>query len=296
MFRFEELKDDKIGLNIMSIEENRDVCYTFSIRLGKDVKDLNKNSVKISISGKLDGKDINLQNTTIKDVQNLLEMADLIFSSVGSDNAKYKEIPVEIINGSVAVTTSNPIIINAIQPEIRKLRESDNILRSENPEFEKAISKAIEKYGKSSSLALSLSVTGQDGTKEEITIDKNHQIKIADNIILVDSQDYIYGSIYDAGGVKPNIHIETADGEKVKIQAKIEDIRSIDGNFLYKPCGILVEFKENILTGERSEYKFKKIIKYNPKMSDSEKKDFLKRQQEWWGKIDNIEEKLEELS
>ena len=147
MFRFEELKDDKIGLNIMSIEENRDVCYTFSIRLGKDVKDLNKNSVKISISGKLDGKDINLQNTTIKDVQNLLEMADLIFSSVGSDNAKYKEIPVEIINGSVAVTTSNPIIINAIQPEIRKLRESDNILRSENPEFEKAISKAIEKYG-----------------------------------------------------------------------------------------------------------------------------------------------------
>nr|DAN66830.1 MAG TPA: hypothetical protein [Caudoviricetes sp.] len=296
MFRFEELKDDKIGLNIMSIEENRDVCYTFSIRLGKDVKDLNKNSVKISISGKLDGKDINLQNTTIKDVQNLLEMADLIFSSVGSDNAKYKEIPVEIINGSVAVTTSNPIIINAIQPEIRKLRESDNILRSENPEFEKAISKAIEKYGKSSSLALSLSVTGQDGTKEEITIDKNHQIKIADNIILVDSQDYIYGSIYDAGGVKPNIHIETADGEKIKIQAKIEDIRSIDGNFLYKPCGILVEFKENILTGERSEYKFKKIIKYNPKMSDSEKKDFLKRQQEWWGKIDNIEEKLEELS
>gem|GEM_PF-3865201 len=280
----------------MSIEENRDVCYTFSIRLGKDVKDLNKNSVKISISGKLDGKDINLQNTTIKDVQNLLEMADLIFSSVGSDNAKYKEIPVEIINGSVAVTTSNPIIINAIQPEIRKLRESDNILRSENPEFEKAISKAIEKYGKSSSLALSLSVTGQDGTKEEITIDKNHQIKIADNIILVDSQDYIYGSIYDAGGVKPNIHIETADGEKIKIQAKIEDIRSIDGNFLYKPCGILVEFKENILTGERSEYKFKKIIKYNPKMSDSEKKDFLKRQQEWWGKIDNIEEKLEELS
>jgi len=296
MFRFEELKDDKIGLNIMSIEENRDVCYTFSIRLGKDVKDLNKNSVKISISGKLDGKDINLQNTTIKDVQNLLEMADLIFSSVGSDNTKYKEIPVEIINGSVAVTTSNPIIINAIQPEIRKLRESDNILRSENPEFEKAISKAIEKYGKSSSLALSLSVTGQDGTKEEITIDKNHQIKIADNIILVDSQDYIYGSIYDAGGVKPNIHIETADGEKIKIQAKIEDIRSIDGNFLYKPCGILVEFKENILTGERSEYKFKKIIKYNPKMSDSEKKDFLKRQQEWWGKIDNIEEKLEELS
>lgn len=296
MFRFEGLKDDKIGLNIMSIEENRDVCYTFSIRLGKDVKDLNKNSVKISISGKLDGKDINLQNTTIKDVQNLLEMADLIFSSVGSDNAKYKEIPVEIINGSVAVTTSNPIIINAIQPEIRKLRESDNILRSENPEFEKAISKAIEKYGKSSSLALSLSVTGQDGTKEEITIDKNHQIKIADNIILVDSQDYIYGSIYDAGGVKPNIHIETADGEKIKIQAKIEDIRSIDGNFLYKPCGILVEFKENILTGERSEYKFKKIIKYNPKMSDSEKKDFLKRQQEWWGKIDNIEEKLEELS
>lgn len=296
MFRFESLKEDKIGLNIMSIEENRDVCYTFSIRLGKDVKDLNKNSVKISISGKLDGKDINLQNTTIKDVQNLLEVADLILSSVDSDNIKYKEIPVEIINGSVAVTTSNPIVINAIQPEIRKLRESDNILRSENTEFKKAISKAIERYGRSSDLAWSLSVTGQDGVKEEITIDKNHQIKIADNIILVDSQDYIYGSIYDAGGINPNIHIETADGEKIKIQAKREDIRSIDGNFLYKPCGILVEFKENILTGERSEYKFKEIIKYNPKMSDSEKKDFLKRQQEWWEKIDNIEEKLEELS
>ena len=259
------------------------------------MKELNKNSVKISISGKLDNKDINLQNTTIKDVQNLLEVADLIFSSADSDKIKPKEIPIEIVNGSVAVTTSNPNIINVIRPEIRKLRESDNILRSENSNFRKGISKAIEKYGNSSKLAFSLSAT-QDEIKEEITIDENHQIKIVDSTILVDSQDYIYGSIYDAGGVKPNIHIETTDGEKIKIQTKMEDISSIDGNFLYKPCGILVEFKENILTGERSEYKFKEIIKYNPKMSDSEKQDFLKRQQEWWEKIDNIEEKLEELS
>lgn len=280
----------------MSIEENRDVCYTFRIRLGKDVEELNKNSVKISISGKLDNKDINLRNTTIKDVQNLLEVADLIFSSADSDKIKPKEIPVEIINGSVAVITSNPYVINAVQPEIRKLRESDNILQSKNSNFRKSISKAIEKYGNSSNLAFSISATGQDGVKEEIIIDKNHQIKIDDITILVDSQDYIYGSIYDAGGVKPNIHIETTDGERIKIQAKMEDISSIDGNFLYKPCGILVEFKENILTGERSEYKFKEIIKYNPKMSNSEKKDFLKRQQEWWEKIDNLEKKLKELS
>ena len=259
------------------------------------MEELNKNSVKISISGKLDNKDINLQNTTIKDVQNLLEVADLIFSSADSDKIKPKEIPIEIVNGSVAVITDNPKVINTIQPEIRKLRESDNVLKSENTGFRKGISKAIEKYGNSSKLAFSLSVT-QDEIKEEITIDENHQIKIVDSTILVDSQDYIYGSIYDAGGVKPNIHIETTDGEKIKIQAKMEDISSIDGNFLYKPCGILVEFKEDILTGKRSEYKLKKMVKYKPKVSESELKAFLKKQTEAWSKIENLEEKLEELS
>lgn len=116
------------------------------------------------------------------------------------------------------------------------------------------------------------------------------------NKILIDCEDYIYGAIYSVGGVKPSIRLKTTNGEKIRIQAAEEDTKSIGSNFLYKPCGILVEFKEDILTGKRSEYKLKKMVKYKPKVSESELKAFLKKQTEAWSKIENLEEKLEELS
>lgn len=32
--------------------------------------------------------------------------------------------------------------------------------------------------------------------------------------ILVDSEDYIYGTIYSIGGVKPSIRLKTTNGER----------------------------------------------------------------------------------
>lgn len=114
--------------------------------------------------------------------------------------------------------------------------------------------------------------------------------------ILVDCEDYIYGTIYSAGGVKPSIRLETTNGERIKIQATKEDIKSFNGNFLYEPCGILAYFKEDILTGKRSEYKLRRKLEYKPKVSEKELKAFLRKQTEAWSKIENLEEKLEEWS
>lgn len=116
------------------------------------------------------------------------------------------------------------------------------------------------------------------------------------NKILVDSEDYIYGTIYSAGGVKPSIRLKTTNGEKIRIQATKEDIKSFNGNFLYEPCGILAYFKEDILTGKRSEYKFKRMLKYKPKVSELELKAFIKEQTKAWSRIENLEKKLEEWS
>ena len=39
---------------------------------------------------------------------------------------------------------------------------------------------------------------------------------------------------------------------------------------------MLIEFKEDLLTGKRSKYKLKKMVKYKPKVSEKELKAFLK--------------------
>ena len=114
--------------------------------------------------------------------------------------------------------------------------------------------------------------------------------------ILVDSEDYIYGTIYSIGGVKPSIRLKTTNGERIKIQVTKEDIKSFFSKFLYEECGMLVEFKEDLLTGKRSKYKLKKMVKYKSKVSEKELKAFLKEQTEAWSKIENLEEKLEEWS
>lgn len=44
--------------------------------------------------------------------------------------------------------------------------------------------------------------------------------------ILVDSEDYIYGTIYSIGGVKPSVRLKTTNGKRIKIQATKEDIKS----------------------------------------------------------------------
>lgn len=92
--------------------------------------------------------------------------------------------------------------------------------------------------------------------------------------ILVDSEDYIYGTIYSTGGVKPSIRLKTTNGERIKIQATKEDIKSFFSKFLYEECGMLVEFKEDLLTGKRSKYKLKKMVKYKPKVSEKELRNY----------------------
>lgn len=116
------------------------------------------------------------------------------------------------------------------------------------------------------------------------------------NKILTDSEDYIYGTIIEVGGYKPTIHMKTTNGKHIIVQATKEDIKSFFSKFLYEECGMLVEFKEDLLTGKRSKYKLKKMVKYKSKVSEKELKAFLKEQTEAWSKIENLEEKLEEWS
>lgn len=113
--------------------------------------------------------------------------------------------------------------------------------------------------------------------------------------IVVDSEDYIYGLLYKIKDTQQYFYIETTDGEKIKVQVEKEDIKHIK-DFLHKPCGVLADFKESILTGKRSKYKFKKILKYTPNPTKAELKDFFEHQEKAWSKIENLEEKLEELS
>ena len=114
--------------------------------------------------------------------------------------------------------------------------------------------------------------------------------------ILIDSEDYIYGIIIRVGGFEPKVCMKTTNNKYITIQATKEDIKSFFSKFLYEECGMLVEFKEDLLTGKLSKYKLKKMLKYKSKVSEKELKAFLKEQTEAWSKIENLEEKLEEWS
>ena len=109
-----------------------------------------------------------------------------------------------------------------------------------------------------------------------------------------DSEFYLYGEIYQEGGKNPNIHISTAKFGNLTISATKEQILNGDKK-TYKPYGIKVAGKKNLLDGKFSELKLVEFISYLPVFDRSLLDKVIDRASYNLSKIKNVDNWIEGL-
>lgn len=267
-------------------------CYNSKTRVVK----MGEEKLRIRISGKRNNNDININNITAKD----LNMLNAIIGGIvrnsrteDSSDSSAEDTSFSIRNGSIVVDSNRPLMPATTM--VSELSRNHDFADIKNQPMRRLATELIDKYGKLDDTSISIESVKDNVIISKVTIDSSVTYKDSELKLFVPVEDYIYGTIVDMGGVNPNIHIDTGS-ETVTVSIGKDELQEVKENLLYKPKGIYASFEENIQTGARRKYKFIRFVEYNPRPSKEELDNFIKKQIEGWSKIDNLEEKLKELS
>lgn len=250
----------KLGIYILTKGGNECIIY---------IRNNMENEFLISVSGKEGGSDISLDNIAADDLSFLATIASSIIKQSGDKD----QLPaIAVINKCAAIK----IPINDYNlPIVREFRDISKT-KSLGPENSKIVRKiaddAIKKYGSNEFKKFSIHPHIYDkNIKSEwsFDVDKDNHYTESKPILIKDS-NYLYGSVTDAGGVNPNIHIKTIDDENITVSISKEQLSNMKGNILYKPIGMLVNYVVDVNTGEKSEYQFVERVPYRPTMPRDE--------------------------
>lgn len=122
----------------------------------------------------------------------------------------------------------------------------------------------IQKIAHKTDYEFHFSTSVNDG-EEILRIDTKTSL-FRTEVVWVDAEFYLYGTLKNAGGKdKANIHIDTDDYGYLKVAVDKEDLRTWKDNPLYKSMGVRVSGKQNIETGEmdKNSLKLLELIDYD---------------------------------
>lgn len=118
---------------------------------------------------------------------------------------------------------------------------------------------------------------------------------IAPQSNLVDTSLYLYGKIYEEGGLqKVNLHILTDRYGKLTVKATEEQLTSGE-NKLFKVYGLWVKGKQDIQTGELKNLELIDYLTYQPDYEDLSLQKLIKKASTNWKKVKNKDAWLSEL-
>lgn len=109
-----------------------------------------------------------------------------------------------------------------------------------------------------------------------------------------ESEFYLYGEIYQEGGKKPNLHINTKEYGNLTISATKEQI--MDGEKkTYKPYGIKVKGKKSLENNSLTDLKLIEFIQYKPVFNKTLLQKVMEKASVNWNKISNIDAWLDDI-
>lgn len=130
--------------------------------------------------------------------------------------------------------------------------------------------------------------------KALITISNQSQF-ISPQSDWVDTSLYLYGKIYEEGGLsKINLHILTDRYGRLTVNATEEQL-TIGDNKLFKIYGLWVKGKQNIATGQLKDLELIDYLKYQPEYEELALQKLIKKATASWSTIKNKDEWLADI-
>jgi hypothetical protein len=207
-----------------------------------------KSYISFKIEGKKEGESLRPENLDISEIREVLtDIEALLFPY--TKERKGETIAYQLEEGSVIHKFIVPMLLAVqFQSIIDKLQTQNNLSLLERKQTE-----IIEKYqSKAQKEDLFISISTSENPQQSLKINKNTCFQPKEDI-WIDTEQYVYGEIYEAGGrEKTNIHIHTQEYGSLIIKATKEQARKA-GNLLYKEISFLIKGKQNLETGKLKE-------------------------------------------
>jgi len=249
-----------------------------------------KGIIEVRIEGLVDGHQLNPKDIDIADIREMLDDIETFLFPMGIEKRKRPHISYDLEEGSVKHKFFLPFTavlqFTALTNEIN-YRKSTNFLDFKRASIiEKFQKKAKEKHWIYSFLA--------SNSRENV-------LKIDDSTnfynsvpLFIETEFYLYGEVYEEGGITPNLHIITSDYGKLTVSATKEQLLEGERR-LYKFQGIKATGKKNVAENKLVELKLIGFIDYNPIFNREELNRMIKKATPNLSKIENVDNWIEEL-
>lgn len=178
------------------------------------------------------------------------------------------------------------ILFNGLIGEIGNRKSTDFLDYKRAEIIEKFQRKAKEKV-----LEITFSNSLDDNKELRITKNTNFYKAQAD---WINTEFYLYGEIYQEGGITPNLHIVTKEYGKLTVLATKEQLTEGEKK-LYKFYGLKATGKQNVDTKKIDDLKLVDFIEYNPVFNKSELDILISKAKPNLSTISNVDNWLTEI-
>ena len=249
-----------------------------------------KGIIEVRIEGIVDGHQLKPKDMDIADIREIFDDVETFLFPKGIEKRNRPHISYELEEGSVKhkffLPFTTVLQFTALTTEIN-LRKSTNFLDFKQASIiEKFQKKAKEKHWV-------YSFSASNSTENVLKIDDSTNFYNSDPII-IETEFYLYGEVYEEGGITPNLHILTSDYGRLTISATKDQLLEGERR-LYKYTGIKATGKKNISENKLLELKLTGFLDYNPVFDREKLNEMIKRATPNLSKIENVDNWIEEL-
>lgn len=251
-----------------------------------------KNYIEIRIEGKKGNINLTPDNLDIKEIRQILDIADRLFSS--GSTTKRPTISYSLGEGSVIHRFYASFQIVLQLTSVLSFIVSNSSTEHLDFETRKSFDELQKVSVKSN---YSIKINTSENLKNILEITPETKLFLTREK-LVDAEFYFYGEIIRAGGKdKTSIQLNTENYGILTIHTTRSIIERIENNPLYKTIGLRVSGLQNIETGEfdRQSLYLLELIKYEPKFDPEYLNGLIERGKSHWADIDNPDEWLRNL-
>jgi len=149
----------------------------------------------------------------------------------------------------------------------------------------------LQRKAKEENWDFTISTSSLDNAKLKITPATNFCYSVSK---FVDTEFYLYGEIYQEGGINPNLHITTKEFGRLTVTATKEQLVEGD-NKLYKIYGMKVAGKKSLIDKKMYDLRLIKYIEYDPVFDRTKLNSLIKKAKPNLSMITDVDAWLSEL-
>lgn len=248
--------------------------------------------ITITITGKTSDGNLNPKDIDISETKELLTDVETLLFPTKTDKEERPKVSYEIKEGSVKnlffIQTAKAIMFTALMSEVGK-RGNIDLLESKAAAI-------IDKWQRKSYLSgREYLITSSVSNEEALVIINKESQFIAPQSDWVNVNLYLYGKIFEEGGLKKvNLHILTDRYGKLVVDATEEQLTT-GSNKLFQVYGLWVKGKQNLQTGALKDLMLIDFLTYQPEYNELALNKLIDKASENWKKVKDKEAWLEDI-